>query len=185
MEETSIDIERREFEDWKRQEEEALSREIREKNNMIREREAALKQTYEEHNKQQTKKRVELYDVTFQAELEDYRRRRETEVSSLYSLDKKNPASPMTATLESLQLEEGSNSLDLDNFLSEDVESKSSPSASSPRTKIKTKPDPDSFYSSDEEDTGDKKRLNTVDQSLMSDDEDRIDIMGDEDYEDI
>ena len=51
----------------------------------IARRESFLKEAYEQHNDTQTKKRVELYEATFNAELEDYRRRRENEISSLYS----------------------------------------------------------------------------------------------------
>jgi hypothetical protein len=48
-------------------------------------RQAQLDQIYEEHMERQSKERLELYDVNFKSELEDYRRRRETEVSSLYN----------------------------------------------------------------------------------------------------
>lgn len=47
--------------------------------------EASLRQAYEEHNQVQTQKRAELLDATFNAEMEQYRRLRETQVSSLYS----------------------------------------------------------------------------------------------------
>lgn len=43
-----------------------------------------LKQRYEEYEKIQQKKRLELYEATFNAELEEYKRKRETEISSLY-----------------------------------------------------------------------------------------------------
>ena len=52
---------------------------------LLREKEIKLKQQYEEYDSIQQKKRVELYEANFNAELDDYRRRRETEVSSLYS----------------------------------------------------------------------------------------------------
>lgn len=52
---------------------------------ILKEREASFREKYEEHERTQRKKRVELYEANFNAELEDYRRRRENEVSSLYS----------------------------------------------------------------------------------------------------
>lgn len=48
-------------------------------------KQAQLNQIYEEHIERQAKEKLELYDVNFKSELEDYRRRRETEVSSLYN----------------------------------------------------------------------------------------------------
>jgi hypothetical protein len=51
----------------------------------LKEKEDKLKQQYEEYDSIQQKKRLELYEANFNAELEDYKRRRETEVSSLYS----------------------------------------------------------------------------------------------------
>lgn len=48
-------------------------------------REESLRRAFEEHSRMQKQKRVELYEASFTAELEEYRRRRETEVSSLYT----------------------------------------------------------------------------------------------------
>lgn len=43
-----------------------------------------LKQRYEEYENIQRKKRLELYEATFNAELEEYKRKRQNEISSLY-----------------------------------------------------------------------------------------------------
>lgn len=81
----SVDHERRELELWKREQDQILNDEIQLKKNALSEKENKLKQQYEEYDSIQKKKRVELYEANFNAELEDYKRRRETEVSSLYS----------------------------------------------------------------------------------------------------
>lgn len=102
----TLGSERIEFEEWKQEQEANLEQEKKKKRlgkiflspycicvNYIsfrprlelKRREAALKAAFEEHNRTQTQKRVELYEAAFNAELEEYRRKRETQVSSLYS----------------------------------------------------------------------------------------------------
>ncbi|KAF7722965.1 hypothetical protein EC973_002476 [Apophysomyces ossiformis] len=174
IEESAIDIEQQEFENWKRREEELLNKEIDQKKQVPK--------AYEEHNQMETKKRVELYNVTFQAELEDYRRRRETEVSSLYAISKTKSKPSVVSTLESLQLDDDSQ--DLDNFLRDNHENKPSTSQGTHSRRI-AKPESDKFYSSDEEDTKDLERLDRVRRSSISDEDGNIEILGDEDYEDI
>ncbi|ORZ12685.1 hypothetical protein BCR42DRAFT_419767 [Absidia repens] len=112
-----LEYEQREFEVWKQQEKDKMEVEIAEKRQELEARQKHLDQVYEEHNEQQAKKRLELYDVNFQSELEDYRRRRETEVSSLYS--NRTSTVKMTTTLENMKLDNG-DSADLNSFLSDD-----------------------------------------------------------------
>ncbi|KAI9261637.1 hypothetical protein BDA99DRAFT_81191 [Phascolomyces articulosus] len=85
IEEATVEHTRGEFEAWKRQEQIRMKEELAEKRAALSRREAFLKEAYQQHDDTQTKKRVELYEATFNAELEEYRRRRENEVSSLYS----------------------------------------------------------------------------------------------------
>lgn len=81
----SVNHERRELELWKKEQDRKLKDEMQVKKKALSEKETKLKQQYEEYDSIQKKKRVELYEANFNAELEDYKRRRETEVSSLYS----------------------------------------------------------------------------------------------------
>ncbi|KAI9481649.1 MAG: hypothetical protein EXX96DRAFT_567540 [Benjaminiella poitrasii] len=122
IDKVSVDYEKREFEVWKENEEKELMVEIDKKRRLLQERENELRQKYEEHDSMQKKKRLELYEANFNAELEDYRRRRETEVSSLYShhstnLDEKT----ISVSLEKLNLI--SNKSELDDFLDDDSDS--------------------------------------------------------------
>ncbi|CAO3596609.1 unnamed protein product [Absidia cylindrospora] len=117
IDKTCLEYEQREFDLWKQQEKDKLEVEMAEKRQELEARRKHLDQVYEEHNEQQAKKRLELYDVNFQSELEDYRRRRETEVSSLYSKDRASTVN-MTTTLENLKLDNG-DSADLNSFLSD------------------------------------------------------------------
>ena len=110
--------------------------------------ETQLELSHKDQEAQQAQKRLELYDVTFQAEMEDYRRRRETEVSSLYQGNrarereedqkggkvahfrcsshlKVNPTisgsrPSMSTTLENLHLDDNHTTKDLDTFLSDE-----------------------------------------------------------------
>ncbi|CEG68769.1 hypothetical protein RMATCC62417_04963 [Rhizopus microsporus] len=75
----------KEFEQWKENEEKELMNEIAARRTLLVEKENKLKKEYEEYESIQKKKKLELYEATFNAELEDYKRRRETEISSLYS----------------------------------------------------------------------------------------------------
>ncbi|KAL1931011.1 hypothetical protein VTP01DRAFT_10148 [Rhizomucor pusillus] len=113
----TLGSERIEFEEWKQEQEANLEQEMKEKRLELKRREAALKAAFEEHNRTQTQKRVELYEAAFNAELEEYRRKRETQVSSLYSHEKSRRGSIITS-LQTLQLEDvAGDDQDLDKFL--------------------------------------------------------------------
>ncbi|KAI8085040.1 uncharacterized protein BX664DRAFT_338393 [Halteromyces radiatus] len=114
-----LEFEQHNFEKWKQEQEACLQTELEMKRQRLKSREAELNQLYEEHNEQQAKKRLELYDINFQSELEDYRRRRETEVSSLYNKSNTTRDKIMTTTLENLNLD-NDNSEDLNQFLTDD-----------------------------------------------------------------
>ncbi|KAI8381075.1 uncharacterized protein BYT42DRAFT_612893 [Radiomyces spectabilis] len=113
----SVNHERQQFEEWKQQLEVEHAQKMEEKYKTLRVEEARLKEAYEEHNRLQTQKRLELYDATFQAELEDYRRRREFETSSLYSNIPRSSENP-ELSLASLKLENAEHQ-DLDDFFNE------------------------------------------------------------------
>lgn len=85
IDEISVDYERQQFELWKETQELELMEEMKLKRQLLREKETRLKLQFEEYDTIQKQKKVELYEANFNAELEDYKRRRETEVSSLYS----------------------------------------------------------------------------------------------------
>lgn len=85
IDEISVDHEKREFELWKESQELELMQEMKLKRQLLREKENRLKQQYEEYDSLQKQKRVELYEANFNAELEEYKRKRENEVSALYS----------------------------------------------------------------------------------------------------
>lgn len=85
IDEISVDYERQQFELWKETQELELTEEMKLKRQLLREKETRLKLQFEEYDTIQKQKKVELYEANFNAELEDYKRRRETEVSSLYS----------------------------------------------------------------------------------------------------
>ncbi|KAI7867444.1 hypothetical protein BDF14DRAFT_689716 [Spinellus fusiger] len=70
---------------WQQQQTSDLLREEKEREQRLVQKEAQLRATWEEHSQQQKKERIALYDATFQAELEEYRHKRETQVDSLYS----------------------------------------------------------------------------------------------------
>ncbi|KAJ8662941.1 hypothetical protein O0I10_001117 [Lichtheimia ornata] len=147
---------RQEFEEWKEEQRGKLNGEIAGKTAKLEMYEASLRQAYEEHNQVQTQKRAELLDATFNAEMEQYRRLRETQVSSLYS---HQPAASITASLDTLKLDVDNQ--DLDSFLSDNDET----TTSSNRQHPPHKQQPISDDSSDE--GGDNE------------------ILGDEDYEDL
>lgn len=85
IDEKSVDYERQQFESWKETQELELAQEMQQKRQLMREKETQLKQQFEEYDSIQKQKKVEFYEATFNAELEDYKRRRETQVSSLYA----------------------------------------------------------------------------------------------------
>jgi hypothetical protein len=85
IDEVSLDYERCEFELWKERQEQDLTEEMNNRRQLLRNKENNLRQQFEEYDTIQQKKKLELYEANFNAELEDYKRRRETEVSSLYS----------------------------------------------------------------------------------------------------
>ncbi|KAI8083995.1 uncharacterized protein B0P05DRAFT_467409, partial [Gilbertella persicaria] len=146
----SIEHEMQQFELWKQEQEQQLEAEIALKRQALREKENTLRQQYEEYDHIQQKKRLELYEANFNAELEDYRQRRETKVSSLYSNYQTSTTVP-TTTLEQLKLEDHQ---DLSDFLEdEDV--------------IEQKTQHRDVSSDDDEEDG------------------RIEILADEDYQDV
>lgn len=85
IDDISVDHEKNEFEIWKETKELELMEEMKIKRGLLREKESRLKQQYEEYDTIQKQKKVELYEANFNAELEEYKRKRENEVSSLYS----------------------------------------------------------------------------------------------------
>lgn len=148
---------RQEFEAWKQEQRDKLNQDIASKTTQLEIYEASLRQAYEEHNQVQTQKRAELLDATFNAEMEQYRRLRETQVSSLYS--HQPAASSITTSLETLKLEVDDQ--DLDSFLSDNDEI---PETTSHRQHPSHK-------------------QSTLDDS--SDEGGENEILGDEDYEDL
>ncbi|CDH58881.1 hypothetical protein RO3G_06309 [Lichtheimia corymbifera JMRC:FSU:9682] len=150
---------RLEFEEWKKEQRGKLNEEIADKTAQLEMYEASLRQAYEEHNQVQTQKRAELLDATFNAEMEQYRRLRETQVSSLYS---HQPAASITASLDTLKLDVDNQ--DLDSFLSDNDE-KPAETISSHRPQHPPHKQPISDDSSDEGGNNE--------------------ILGDEDYEDL
>ncbi|KAL9557045.1 hypothetical protein MBANPS3_001571 [Mucor bainieri] len=186
IDQVSVDYEKQQFELWKQEQERALMDEMANRRHLLREKEAKLKQQYEEYDSLQQKKRVELYEANFNAELEDYRRRRETEVSSLYSHQSNATADSITTSLDQVKLQETGE--DLDQFLGDPVTERAAAAAATtpitttsalekPRkTKKKTKKTKvipkQSMYSSTEDD--DEEREGS-----------RIEILADEDYQDL
>ncbi|CAO3612319.1 unnamed protein product [Cunninghamella echinulata] len=188
IDKTYLEYEEEKFEEWKQQEEIIFMEEKMEKERALKAHEEQLKQKYQEHNDFQTKKRLELYDATFQADLEDYKRRRETEVSSLYS-NKSMINDNIKTKLENIKLD-NANANELDTFLSDDSMDDTSPQPKNKKKKdIKKNTTPslsvEAFFS-----TGSTKPTNNKKQSIVNsedtdeDDEDgNIEILGDEDYE--
>ncbi|KAG1239442.1 hypothetical protein G6F68_018633 [Rhizopus microsporus] len=110
-----------------------------------------LKQRYEEYENIQRKKRLELYEATFNAELEEYKRKRQNEISSLYPNSK--TSNSLQTSLEQLQLLDHGNKEELEDFFGENEIKKSC-------------------------------RSKEVNNHLSSSEDERIDILHDEDYED-
>ncbi|OBZ91512.1 hypothetical protein A0J61_00457 [Choanephora cucurbitarum] len=110
----SVEYEQQEFELWKQQQEKEFMAEIALKRQALKQKENKLREQYEEYDSMQQKKRLELYEANFNAELEDYKRRRETEVSSLYSSKSSQSKSLPTTTLEQLKIDDDQ---DLSGFL--------------------------------------------------------------------
>ncbi|KAK4514574.1 uncharacterized protein ATC70_002172 [Mucor velutinosus] len=170
IDQVSVDYEKQQFELWKQEQEKALMDEMSNRRQLLREKEAKLKQQYEEYDNIQQKKRVELYEANFNAELEDYRRRRETEVSSLYS-HQSNATADSTASLDQVKLQETGE--DLDQFLGDTTErtpltlEKQLQTKKTKKETSKTKVISQSVYSSSDEDDS------------------KIEILADEDYEDL
>ncbi|KAI8983536.1 hypothetical protein BDB01DRAFT_791186, partial [Pilobolus umbonatus] len=151
----TMDYEQKQFESWKQEQERELMKHIEMKRNKIKEKERILKARYEEYDKIQQQKKVELYEATFNAELEEYRRRRMTEVSSLYTNNDHVSKDNNITSLEELQL---------DNSSKDELES---------------------FFGSDDEVplTKDKQKNREFDDHKGTDgDEENIEILPDEDY---
>jgi len=114
------DHEQEEFEAWKREQDRCLQQYKLDKKESYIARERQLQQKYDTHVKDLTSKRIELYEANFQAEISDYRHRRENEVSSLYT---ERPAvERVTQKLDNVTLDAGDTHV-LDDFLGEDEES--------------------------------------------------------------
>ncbi|ORX44917.1 hypothetical protein DM01DRAFT_307172 [Hesseltinella vesiculosa] len=118
IDQVALDDERRQFDEWKADQEQRWAMEVEQKRQAFKTKKEQMEQSYKDQEAEQTKKRVELYDVTFQAEMEDYRRRRETHVSSLYQVKESDRGS--ATTLENLRLDDHRAMDDLDSFLSDD-----------------------------------------------------------------
>ncbi|KAI7891088.1 uncharacterized protein EV154DRAFT_232176 [Mucor mucedo] len=150
IDDISLDYERQEFQAWKEAQDRALEGEMQQKRQLLQQKESQLKREFEEYDRIQKQTKLELYEANFNAELEDYKRRRETQVSSLYA---QHTTETVTSSLDGLQLDDKGK--DLDNFLGSEKPKKK-------KKKKKTKP----IDSSDEED------------------ERRVEILQDEDYQD-
>ncbi|ORZ03977.1 hypothetical protein BCR43DRAFT_484297 [Syncephalastrum racemosum] len=170
IDQVSTDYERHVFEEWKQLERTRSQKVMAEKSEALANHEAQLKQKYEEHDRVQAEQRVGLYEATFNAELEEYRRKRENQVDALYANERRRS---VTTSLESLRLE-NADGHDLDQFLSDTSESKGEDRIAiaeradkklEKKKQTPTKPD----SSEDESD----------------DDEAGVEILGDEDYEDL
>ncbi|KAI8636620.1 hypothetical protein BD408DRAFT_397115 [Parasitella parasitica] len=170
IDQVSIYYEKNQFEWWKQEQEKELMDEIANRRQLLREKDTKLKQQYEEHDSIQQRKRVELYEANFNAELEDYRRRRETEVSSLYSYQSNTDR--ITTSLDQVKLQDTRE--DLDQFLG-NTTSPALLDKTTKRNKIrdrsnpKSKPKPEPVFSSEDDDDNGGK----------------IEILADEDYEDL
>ncbi|CAO3653162.1 unnamed protein product [Mucor fragilis] len=162
IDQVSVDYEKRQFELWKEEQEKGLMDEMSNRRQLLREKETRLKQQYEEYDNIQQKKRVELYEANFNAELEDYRRRRETEVSSLYSRQSSATADSITTSLDQVKLQETGQ--DLDQFLGDTAERASE----KPRKTKKT-----------------KKVISQPVYSSSDEDDSKVEILADQDYEDL
>ncbi|CAO3622723.1 unnamed protein product [Cunninghamella blakesleeana] len=134
IDKTYLEYEEEKFNEWKQQEEANFMKEKLDKERALKAYEEQLEHKYQEHNEIETKKRVELYDATFQADLEEYKRKRETEVSSLYSNVSK--ANNLKTRLENIKLDNTTN--ELDSFLSDDsMDDQLSTSSPPPKTQLK------------------------------------------------
>ncbi|KAH8552703.1 hypothetical protein BGW37DRAFT_293660 [Umbelopsis sp. PMI_123] len=78
------DYEQDEFEVWKGEQDHNFQQYILDKKHEFVAKEQTLQQKYDTHVKDLTAKRIELYEANFKAEIDQYRHRRENEVSSLY-----------------------------------------------------------------------------------------------------
>ncbi|KAL0089022.1 hypothetical protein J3Q64DRAFT_1832818 [Phycomyces blakesleeanus] len=180
--ETQIDLaekdsEKAALEQWKTQQETLLAAERAAKQQELDRKEAVLKEKFEKHSQQQKQERVALYDATFQAELEAYRQRRETHVSSLYSVNT-TQSDQMTTTLETLKLDQEDTG-DLHDFLGED--------AASREVKITPADEPEKKVTKDSKkrvlNKKKPKKPKRIVESESSSEGERIEILGDEDYE--
>ncbi|KAI7885550.1 hypothetical protein K492DRAFT_180635 [Lichtheimia hyalospora FSU 10163] len=166
IDEATSEQSRLEFEEWKQEQRSMLKEDIANKTAQLEMYEASLRQAYEEHHQVQTQKRAELLDATFNAEMEQYRRMRETQVSSLYSRKyfiasnqciTNQPAASITASLDTLKLDVDDQ--DLDSFLSDNEEK--------PETRQHPPHKQQSLSDNSSDEGGDNE------------------ILGDEDYEDL
>ncbi|KAG2173357.1 hypothetical protein INT43_004731 [Umbelopsis isabellina] len=111
------EYEENEFKAWKREQSAKLEQYKSARRATYTEKEQQLQEKYDIHVKDLTSKRRELYEANFQAEIDDYRQRRENQVSSLY---KERPRiSATTQRLDTLTLESNDSHV-LDDFLGKD-----------------------------------------------------------------
>ncbi|KAI8977099.1 hypothetical protein BDF20DRAFT_872913 [Mycotypha africana] len=178
IDEVSITHNQREFEIWKQNQEQQLQAEIQAKHQIIHEKEVVLQQKYEEFDKLQRQKKLEVYEATFNAQLEDFRRRKESEVSSIYSQQNGSSlnldsASLITA-LNQLRLNDQDN--DLDTFLGDATSSTSVANIDTAQTE-------ESFSASNQIEKS-KGASDTSDEDEDDGNGTQVEVLEDEDYVD-
>ncbi|KAI9014335.1 hypothetical protein CLU79DRAFT_767148 [Phycomyces nitens] len=177
MDQAAAASEKDAWEQWKSQQESLLRAERSAKQQELDRKEALLRERLEKHTQQQKQERAALYDATFQAELEAYRQRRETHVSSLYSVNT-TQSDQITTTLETLKLDQEDTG-DLHAFLGKDAESRE-PIAPVDESEKKVPKDAKKRPLKKKS----KKPKRRVVESESSSEGERIEILADEDYED-
>ncbi|CAM0139904.1 hypothetical protein VKS41_007249 [Umbelopsis sp. WA50703] len=106
-----------EFEAWKREQGAKLEQYKTARRAAYTQKEQQLKERYDVHVKDLTSKRRDLYEANFQAEIDEYRHRRENQVSSLYQ--ERPRVDPITHRLDNVTLEADDTHV-LDDFLGDD-----------------------------------------------------------------
>ncbi|KAI8338879.1 hypothetical protein BC941DRAFT_421455 [Chlamydoabsidia padenii] len=167
IDQVCVDYEQRELEEWKQSQEANMQKDLAGKRQGLEARQEQLDQIYEEHIQQQAKEKLELYDINFKSELENYKRRREAEVSSLYN--NHSTGRTVITTLENLNLDNG-NHVDLDHFLTDDDDDKDDGDTLDKNKDLSIKPTTNKAIQEQTSDSSD-------------DDGAHIEILADEDYE--
>ncbi|KAJ2956649.1 hypothetical protein NQZ79_g7545 [Umbelopsis isabellina] len=126
----TAEYEEDEFKAWKREQSAKLEQYKSAKRATYTQKEQQLQGKYDIHVKDLTSKRRELYEANFQAEIDDYRQRRENQVSSLYKGNIERPRiKSTTQRLDNLTLEADDSHV-LDDFLGNDgISSENHPKA--------------------------------------------------------